>query len=94
MKWLALILLATPAIAQEATVSCMPREDMAKALKDGWGEHSVFQGVAGNGKAVLEIFARPDGSWTAVIVSADGTACPAVAGDIWLGFGIPQGVDG
>lgn len=94
MKWALIALcLATPATAEQATVACMPRDELSKALRDQWGEHSVFQGLETGGKSYVEIFARPDGSWTAVVVSADGTACPAAAGEIWMGFSIPQGED-
>ena len=89
---LAALLLAFPAHAVD--LACMDRDALARELADGWGEANVFQGVAADGKSMLEIYARPDGTWTAAVVTAEGLACPVTNGDIWLGFDIPQGEAG
>ena len=72
----------------------MPRADMAQKLADGWGEQSVFQGLHSDGLSLIEIFANPGGTWTAVVVRADGTACPVDAGGSWVAFKVVAGVDG
>ena len=87
----ALLFLATPAFADDLV--CEPRKQLAADLESKWGETSVFAGAGPNG-AQLEIFARVDGTWTAIVVSADGEACPVAAGEVWSGFMIPQGQDG
>ena len=92
MKVAALLtLLATPATAEGVAIPCQPRDDLAQLLNDKWGETSLFEGVAADRKAELQVFARPDGTWTAVVVTPDGKACPVASGDLWQGFMIPQG---
>lgn len=91
---LALILAASPAFADPGELVCAARDVLSGKLAEGWGEASVFQGVASDGMSMVEIFARPDGSWTAVIVRPDGVACPVAAGSVWIGFGVPQGEAG
>lgn len=71
--------------------ACAPRDDLAQTLLDKWGETSLFTGLAADQKAELEIFARPDGTWTAIVITPDGKACPVASGDLWQGFMIPQG---
>lgn len=77
--------------ARADTLACAPRDDLAQVLQDKWGETSVFEGLAEDRKAALEIFARPDGTWTAAVVTPDGIACPVANGERWQGFMIPQG---
>lgn len=86
-----MVLLATPATAEGVVIPCQPRDDLAQLLNDKWGETSLFEGVAADRKAELQVFARPDGTWTAVVVTPDGKACPVASGDLWQGFMIPQG---
>lgn len=88
------LLLSSPAFAQEVNLRCGPRDDLAQTLADTWGEVPVFQGLHSDGLSLIEIFANPGGTWTAVVVSADGTACPVAAGDQWIGFRVIAGVDG
>ncbi len=87
----AMLLLAFPAYADD--LKCEPRKDLSKALSEKWGETTVFTGAGPNG-ASIEIFARVNGTWTAVVVAPDGMACPVAAGEAWAGFMIPQGQDG
>jgi hypothetical protein len=92
MKLIALVLLiATPAAAQN---NCGGYADIAAALAERWGEHIVFQGPTENGQSVVEIFAKPDGTWTALIVNGHGLACIVASGQTWTGFGVPQGQPG
>lgn len=77
--------------ARPDTLACAPRDDLAQTLLDKWGETSLFEGLAADHKAALQIFARRDGTWTLAIVTPDGQACPVASGDLWQGFMIPQG---
>lgn len=90
VKWLPILLLASPAWADP----CPSREKLVRQLADAWGEASVFQGLAADGLSIIEIFVRPDKGWTVVVVMPDGTACPVASGHQWIGFGIPQGEPG
>lgn len=85
------MLIALPAAADD--LKCEPRKELARALSEKWGETTIFTGAGPNG-ATIEIFARVNGTWTAIVVAPDGIACPVAAGDAWAGFMIPQGQDG
>lgn len=70
--------LARPAVAQSNT--CAPKDYLVQQMALMYGESRVFAGLNGSGKMV-EIWLNPaTGSWTAVIVSPDGTACAVSAG--------------
>lgn len=92
MKWLPLLLLAVPAAAQD--MYCGTRDGMARELADNWGEVSIFRGLSGDEKTVLEIFASPSGTWTALVVTSDGRACVPGAGKVYVATGVRQGTDG
>lgn len=87
----AVVWLAMTVATRSDTLPCQPRDDLAQTLLDKWGETSLFTGLAADQKAELEIFARPDGTWTAIVITPDGKACPVASGDLWQGFMIPQG---
>jgi hypothetical protein len=74
---LALMLGATTAHA-----SCAPKEAIEKFLRESFNEVIVSSGIMPNG-AMLEIYASPTGTWTAVVVK-DGTACLGPEGIGWL----------
>lgn len=88
----ALAFMALPASA--ADLDCAPRDALAAQLYQGWGEESLFRGVSKDGTAMLEFFARPDGTWTLVLVTPDQTACPLATGTVWIAKGVPQGKAG
>lgn len=89
-----LCLLALPAAAQQGEIVCGTRDGLAAELKSKWGEASIFTGLVGDGSAVIEIFGAANGTWTALIVRPDGSACPVAAGAPWIATGVPQGEDG
>ena len=74
-------LLALPALAQE---NCAPFDQVEAQLAAEFHETRVQQGIVGEGRALLAIFASPNGeTWTAVMVRPDGLACMAAAGQDW-----------
>jgi hypothetical protein len=78
----ALSTLAAPAWAQEQ--ACAAIGDIEAKLAAEYRETRVQQGVVGEGRAMLVIFAAPDGAtWTAVMVRPDGVGCMAAAGSDW-----------
>ena len=69
--------LGSQAIAQ---MQCGGYADAVAHLSTAYGESIVVRGIDGAG-AVVEMFANPDtGTWTALIVQPDGTACMVAAG--------------
>jgi hypothetical protein len=77
-------LLATPALAQEQQPTCAPIDQIEANLAAEYQETRVQQGVVGEGRAMLLIFAAPDGAtWTAVMLRHDGIGCMAAAGSDW-----------
>lgn len=78
-------LLAAPALAQpEQQPACAPIDQIAAKLAAEYHETRVQQGVVGEGRAMLLIFATPDGAtWTAVMLRHDGVGCMAAAGSDW-----------
>ncbi len=78
----ALLLLATPAVAQQQQ-ACGNYVEMAKNLKDKFSEQRVAMGLNQKGDAVV-IFASPNGAtWSALTVQPTGTACMVGAGSQW-----------
>ena len=84
MRYLLILLaclLSWSAVAQE---SCAPYDQVAAKLAAEFHETRVQQGIVGEGRALLAIFASPNGeTWTAVMVRPDGLACMAAAGQDW-----------
>jgi hypothetical protein len=78
-------LLAGPALAQEQQQpTCAPIDQIEAKLAAEYQETRVQQGVVGEGRAMLVIFAAPDGAtWTAVMLRHDGVGCMAAAGSDW-----------
>ncbi len=73
----AALVAASPAVAQP---QCGGYADAVAHLSTAYGESIVVRGIDGAG-AVVEMFANPDtGTWTALIVQPDGTACMVAAG--------------
>jgi hypothetical protein len=78
----ALLSIATPALAEENR--CAPYEQVEGMLASEYRETKVAQGIGDQGKYILAVFASPNGeTWSAVLVSPDGTACLVDAGTDW-----------
>ena len=85
---LALIMLATsasgialsPAASPALSAQCGEYEAVRKILREKYGEVRFFIGADSTGR-ILEIWRNPKtGSWTAVIVTAEGNACVPASG--------------
>lgn len=71
-------LLAFPAQAQ---APCMHRPELVETLQQEYGENLVLVGIAGQtGSHLLEVFASPDGGWTAFVTNGGGQSCLVAAG--------------
>lgn len=84
---LATLLLASPLSAQETpppdSKPCDDFQTVAYNLYKDYGESLAYEGT-GPGQTKLLIFAAPLGvTWTAVILTDSGTACPVYEGANW-----------
>lgn len=81
---LALIALATPALAEEPT--CNSRETVLSLITGpDYAEVPIGRGRSAAG-VLMEIYANPQtGTWTIVMTGPDGTSCfgSAGTGDFW-----------
>lgn len=66
-----------------AEASCLPRERMVALLAGQHAETVVGSGLSADGKVVVEIYAGPEGTWTAVITDTSGVSCIAQSGRAW-----------
>ena len=72
---------ATPALAQ-GELMCAPRDDVVKQLVAQFSETPVSRGLTGDGM-LLEVFASPQGTWTAVLSEPTGVSCLVSGGEGW-----------
>lgn len=85
------IALASPAFA-EAT--CMPRDELAKALAEQYDEQQRFIGLSADSN-LFELWVSPGGSFTLLLTGANGQTCIVAAGNAGnIIAATPQGVDG
>ena len=78
---LTLAVTATPALAQEP--ACAPLDQAEAYLAAEFQETRIAQGVMAGGRAMLMLYASPQGSWTAVMVTPDRLACQVGDGTDW-----------
>lgn len=80
---LAAFSLSMPATA-EATgrAVCKDRTELIKVLAKKFGETQRSYGLQ-NDRRVLELYASPDGSWTALLTMPSGRSCVVAAGEAW-----------
>lgn len=72
---------ASPARAE--TASCLPYDTVSERLSGQHNEAPSGMGLTNNGH-VLQLFRSTDGAtWTLVLVTPEGLACPMAAGDNW-----------
>jgi len=72
---------AAPAFAQ-GELMCAPRDDVVKQLGAQFSETPVSRGLTGDGM-LLEVFASPQGTWTAVLSEPTGVSCLVSGGEGW-----------
>ena len=60
-------------------VVCMDAQEAAANLKKYYGETPIWRGLSALG-ALLAIYQSKDGTWTAVLVQANGVGCAVAAG--------------
>lgn len=83
MKALLALLLTTSAAT--AQTLCDQHDTLVTALADKYGEQKQSAGLTNN--QVMEIYANNEtGTWTVLMVNANGLACLVAAGTIWLTF--------
>lgn len=73
--------IATPGFAQ-GELMCAPRDEVVKQLGAQFSETAVSRGLTGDGM-LLEVFASPQGTWTAVLSEPTGVSCLVSGGEAW-----------
>lgn len=61
---------------------CAPRDEVVKQLSAQFSETAVSRGLTGDGM-LLEVFASPQGTWTAVLSEPTGVSCLVSGGEAW-----------
>ncbi len=78
MRWV-ILLAALSAPAPVLAQACLPRDDLAETLERGYDERLRMQALTAGGRLV-EMYLAPSGSWTIVLVTPGGMACPVLSG--------------
>lgn len=73
------ILLATPALAQDAKPECYTVESLQAVLAGRFGESVAFSGATKSGLSIT-LFASAAGTWTIATIDTDGIACLVAIG--------------
>jgi hypothetical protein len=75
-----LLALAAPALARPF---CAPQEYLAAQMQERYGETLAHSGLTDGGN-IVEIWAsRETGTWTVLLIAADGMACVVQTGKHW-----------
>lgn len=77
----ALLLMATSARSQAS--ECRSYRDYRSFLKEKYDETPIGMGLDGTGTKAVQMFASPKGTWTVVVITPQGRACPIAAGTDW-----------
>jgi hypothetical protein len=80
---------AVPVSAQDT--NCGPVNDVLVGLQANFGESPMIRALMGSGE-LLVMTVSEDGVWTALVITADGTACIVASGEALEV--VPQGVKG
>jgi hypothetical protein len=78
----ALTLSAGTKPAEAQRVLCKDRGEIVKILSNRFNETQRSFGLQ-NDSRVLELYASPDGSWTALLTMPSGKSCVIAAGEAW-----------
>lgn len=73
-----------------ATAVCVPTQQAHETLAEKHSESRIVAALSNEG-AVLEIWASPDGTWTALVTRPDGLSCPIGAGQAIATFTVTEG---
>lgn len=77
------LLLAAPAAADEQPQGvCAERAAIVEALARQWDETRISLALSGAG-SVIEIYASPAGTWSAVVTKPNGQSCVVESGTGW-----------
>ena len=74
-------IVAMPSFAQQELM-CAPRDEVVRQLGAQFSETAVSRGLTGDGM-LLEMFASPQGTWTAVLSEPTGVSCLVSGGEAW-----------
>lgn len=67
-----------------AEPACAPRDAVTAKLERQFGETPVSAGLADGERGIFSIYANGDtGTWTAVLIKVDGSACLIASGSNW-----------
>ncbi len=86
MALAAFSLTAAPAEAGRAV--CKDRTEIIKILGNKFNETQRSFGLQGD-RRVLELYASPNGTWTAILTMPGGKACVVASGEAWTQ--LPEG---
>src|SRR5262245_13678486 len=76
------MVLSHPAVAATGQAVCDRRDNIVQRLGASYEEVAQSTGLDANGN-LLEIFASPQGTWTALVTNPRGVACIVAAGEAW-----------
>ncbi|WMS42124.1 hypothetical protein RDV64_18945 [Acuticoccus sp. MNP-M23] len=68
--------------AQAGSAVCKERTEIIKILANKFSETQRSFGLQGD-RRVLELYASPNGSWTAILTMPGGKACVVASGEAW-----------
>ncbi|MEM8662977.1 MAG: hypothetical protein AAGF49_02495 [Pseudomonadota bacterium] len=66
----------------EARTVCKQRSEIIKILSNKFKETQRSYGLQ-NDRRVLELYASPNGSWTAILTMPSGQSCVVASGEAW-----------
>ncbi len=84
----ALFLSASSANAEQF---CAPRDRAVIQLEKQFEELVFGQGLAANGKRMIELFVSEKGSWTVLVSDPNGRSCVMASGENWQGIKVLVG---
>lgn len=92
MRWFILVIIAylvlflgiaIAFVDQAFAATCAPWAQMQRALAEQYGEGVLFVGRNDRADVDVVVAGAAQGTWSAVVRKADGTACLLATGDAW-----------
>lgn len=93
---IAIVLVQALPLFADVSLRCAALDEVAQQLKTQFGEERIGAGLStqlpngGQAQVLYQMFQSSGGSWTLVISSPDGYACPLAAGTSWETYPIPK----